>query len=71
MSLQENKPETVASLLRDIDDVIHGIAHIGGYNALNDYGRGQYNMMTRMKRKLENIQKASEDALSDGNTLES
>lgn len=71
MSLQENKPETVASLLRNIDDVIHGVAHIGGSHALNAYGQGQYDMMKRMKRKLENIKKASEDALSDGNTLES
>ncbi|WP_153058938.1 hypothetical protein, partial [Streptococcus suis] len=62
MSLQKQKPDTIDSLLESINAVIYGIEHIGGYNSLNDYGRGQYDMMTRMKRKLDNIQKASEDA---------
>ncbi len=67
MSLQKQKPDTIDSLLESINAVIYGIEHIGGYNSLNDYGRGQYDMMTRMKRKLDNIQKASEDARDDDN----
>ncbi|MFM0771773.1 hypothetical protein [Streptococcus suis] len=67
MNLQKQKPDTIDSLLESINAVIYGIEHIGGYNSLNDYGRGQYDMMTRMKRKLDNIQKASEDARDDDN----
>ena len=62
MDFQEIKSETISSLVKNIDDVILGVEHIGGYNSLNDYGRGQYDMMCRMKNKLNNIQKASEDA---------
>lgn len=62
MSKQEKQPETLSSLLESIDNVIFGIEHIGGHSALNEYGRGQYQMMMRMKHKLESIQKASEDA---------
>ncbi|HEM3552249.1 MULTISPECIES: hypothetical protein [Streptococcus] len=67
MSLQKQNPDTIDSLLESINDVIYGIEHIGGYSSLNDYGRGQYDMMIRMKRKLRNIQKASEDARDDDN----
>lgn len=62
MDFQEIKSETISSLVKNIDDVILGIEHIGGYNSLNEYGRGQYDMMLRMKHKLNKIQKASEDA---------
>ncbi|HEM6116485.1 hypothetical protein [Streptococcus pluranimalium] len=62
MDFQEIKSETISSLVKKIDDVILGVEHIGGYNSLNEYGRGQYDMMRRMKNKLNKIQKASGDA---------
>lgn len=70
----ETQPNTLDELITFIDEISLGIKHIGGRDSLNDYGRGQYDMMVRLQLKLKCIgdsEKASEDALGDDEALKS